>query len=145
MTFRETPLACPACGRVLIPQPGAPSRSWCEDCRGVLVPTAEIETVISDFRRKPFTLPAGTPGERSCPRCVAKLARFTLFGIELDRCVAHGVWFDSKELVRVLEASTGVDPRTIEDEQLPERNIVRRLLDYLFVDHRTWRRPREDE
>ena len=145
MTFRDAQLACPACARVLIPQPGGPSRLWCEDCRGLLVPTTEVEALISDFKHAPFTLPAGTPGERQCPRCVAKFVRFRLFGIELDRCAAHGVWFDRREFVHVLEASTGVDPRTIEDESPPERNLLRRVLDALFVDARPYKRPREDE
>ncbi len=144
MTFRDDTSACPRCQRALSPQPGGPTRLWCEHCRGVLVPTAEAEQLISELGRAPFSLPAGQPGDRQCPRCVAKLARFTLFGVELDRCIAHGVWFDAKEFVHVLEASTGVDPRTIEDEPERESTKLRRLLDLLFGDPPTYKRPKDD-
>lgn len=144
MTFRDAQLACPACARILLPQPGGPTRLWCEDCRGVLIPTAEVEALIADLEKAPCVLPAGEPGERQCPRCVARLARFTLYGTELDRCAAHGVWFDAKEFVHVLEAASGVDPRTIEDEAPPERTKLRRLLDALFAHRWNYKRPTGD-
>ena len=126
MTFRDDLAPCPRCQRALIPQPGGDgSRLWCEDCRGVLIPTADLEHILE------VTLPAGEPGERQCPRCAAKLATFTLFGVELDRCIAHGVWFDPKEYVRMLDVADGKDP-----DNPGEPNIVRRLLHVLYGDPR---------
>lgn len=139
--FRDEQFVCPSCNHALIPQPGGPTRLWCEACRGVLIPTDEVEALLAESMKAPFTLPAGTPGERQCPRCPMKLARFTLFGKDLDRCEGHGVWFDVKEFLFVLEASTGVDPNTIEDER-HEPNVLRRLLDKLFGDPRAVKRPK---
>lgn len=115
MTFRDGRPRCPSCTdeHALVPQ--LATRLGCEHCKGVLVPTAEIEDQLSQLRIEPFTLPAGTAGDRTCPCCTTKLARLDLFGVEVDRCEAHGVWFDGKELTLVLEAASGVDPRTIED------------------------------
>lgn len=58
------------------------------------------------------------PGKRPCPRCAvpmttAKLSielegvRPTKPGPELDRCAAHGLWFDESELAEVLAPIAG--------------------------------------
>ncbi len=109
----------------------------------MLIPTAEIEDVIADFQHGPFRFPDGVPGDRQCPCCVATLARFELFGMPLDRCEVHGVWFDARELVHVLEAATGVEPRSITDADKPPSTGLRRLLDRLFSHRWDYKRPRD--
>lgn len=120
MTFRDETAACPRCQRTLIVQPGCSdgSRLWCEHCRGVLIPTGQLEQILD------LTLPTGEPGELPCPRCVAKLARCTLLSLEVDRCVAHGVWFDTGEYLRVLDTLGTAGPQ------------LRRLLVLLYGDPR---------
>ncbi len=59
------------------------------------------------------------PGKRPCPRCAAPMATARLSiqleedakptkpGPELDRCAAHGLWFDESELAAVLAPIAG--------------------------------------
>jgi Zn-finger nucleic acid-binding protein len=124
MTFRDQRPQCPVCpDRALVPQSelraglafGNATRLVCEQCRGVLVSAVEVEAMIADLQYESFTLPAGQPGTRTCPRCTATMTVLALFDIEVDRCEQHGVWFDGKELAMVLESASVVDPRTIAD------------------------------
>jgi Zn-finger nucleic acid-binding protein len=125
VTFRDERPRCPACPdeRALVPQSelraglafGNTTRLVCEQCRGVLVPASEVEAMIAELQLDTFTLPAGKPGTRTCPRCTATMSVLALFEIEVDRCEQHGVWFDGKELAMVLESASGVDPKTIAD------------------------------
>lgn len=121
MTYRDDRAWCPRCQRALVHQPGGgATRLWCEHCRAGLIPNDEVERLLE------LELPVGEPGDRQCPRCPAKLSRFTLFDTPLDRCIAHGVWFDPGEFPHVLDG--GVDPR--------DPTMVRRLLYLLYGDPR---------
>ena len=53
-----------------------------------------------DRRLVPATGPA-----RTCPRCATVMATYLLHGIPVDRCVEHGIWFDSGELIAALQAN----------------------------------------
>jgi Zn-finger nucleic acid-binding protein len=49
---------------------------------------------------------------RACPHCSAPMATVALDGVALDRCAAHGIWFDADELHKVLShAATFPAPR----------------------------------
>ena len=39
---------------------------------------------------------------RSCPQCSQGMVPVSVGSVALDRCVAHGIWFDSQELDAVL-------------------------------------------
>jgi hypothetical protein len=147
--FRDGRPRCPACTdeHALVPHAHHARRVACEHCHGELVPTAEVEDMISQLEVEPFTMPAGAPGERTCPCCTAKLARVELFGIAVDRCAEHGVWFDSRELTFVLESASGVDPRLIAQAPAGERGLFARLLSLFGSRHaHPWmpRRPPDD-
>ena len=53
------------------------------------------------------------PGKRACPRCTRAMTACHLdvrlggehpkLRPELDRCEAHGIWFDTDELVKIFE------------------------------------------
>jgi len=152
MTFRDQRPRCPSCAEdhaLVSSRDGSRgSHLVCEHCKGTLVPAAEVEDMLSSLLVEPFALPAGTAGERTCPCCAAKLARLDLFGIEVDRCDAHGVWFDGKELTLVLEAASGIDPKTIETAT-PAKRSAFGLIKSLFGSRHGLpgqpRRPADDD
>lgn len=39
---------------------------------------------------------------RACPECAQRMETVALFGIPVDRCHQHGMWFDDGELAAVL-------------------------------------------
>jgi Zn-finger nucleic acid-binding protein len=47
----------------------------------------------------------GVYGERYCPVCDEKMDEPLVFDVPIDRCEAHGMWFDKAELARVIERS----------------------------------------
>ena len=49
-----------------------------------------------------WLLPGPAADARECPRCPTKMASVALYGVALDRCPEHGIWFDGEELGRVL-------------------------------------------
>ena len=46
--------------------------------------------------------PQGTERVRTCPRCQTQMVKHLLYTIRIDRCEAHGIWFDQDEIQRVL-------------------------------------------
>ena len=80
----------------------------CSRCRGALVTEAEVARVLAELLRhdepKPlsFDKPIGSEPLRTCPRCLQAMTKHGLYGIQIDRCEAHGLWFDSEEMARVL-------------------------------------------
>ena len=148
MTFRDDQPRCPSCAdRALSPQPDHPTRLRCDGCKGMLVPTAELEDMIGQLVQEPWSLAdharaEGEPG-RTCPRCVAKMQPLRVFSIALDRCTEHGVWFDSQELAMVLEAASGVDPRLIEEgPQYAEMGTLAKLKAWFGSRHKSPQSPR---
>ncbi len=141
MTFRDGRPRCPSCAddHALAEQR---THLVCEHCQGTLVPAAEVEDMLSSLLVEPFALPAGTDGDRTCPCCTAKLARLELFGIAVDRCAAHGVWFDGRELTLVLEAASGIDPKTIETATPAKRGVLGVLKSLFGSRHGLPRQPR---
>jgi Zn-finger nucleic acid-binding protein len=49
--------------------------------------------------------PAGRASSRRCPTCAVALAEARLFGVAVEHCAAHGVWFDGGELERSLHGA----------------------------------------
>lgn len=84
------------------------SRSRWRGC-GVLVTEAALRSAIvegTDVAAETFELELEPP-ERfqapiKCPRCEELMAQHQLYTMQVDRCPAHGVWFDGPELAQVL-------------------------------------------
>jgi hypothetical protein len=101
MTYRLPAFACLVCDHVL---EDVGRRLVCRSCRSCLVTTAELETSMramwpEDGIERP--VPPIQPvagGTRRCPRCTDAMSRGLLVGLEVDRCAAHGVWFDREQL-----------------------------------------------
>jgi Zn-finger nucleic acid-binding protein len=93
---------CPSCNQALA-QAG---RTWkCGRCDGawvrdeVLVPMLEqsASTVV-----EPPWQPNVEEHVRACPECTKTMETVKLGTVALDRCAAHGVWFDAQELAALL-------------------------------------------
>jgi len=113
---------CPHCDRALDEQPNK-KQYTCGGCKGVLVEEqALIELVGTIVRTPPESLPFEPPKVAepfwTCPRCAAQMTKHVLFTIQVDRCEAHGVWFDGSELQRVLEQASLADREPIRPSQI---------------------------
>jgi len=110
--YRDQDLVCPACHatlRVFC------RRLCCDACDGILLELADLTTSISELTGLDPGI--GFLGERLgarvCPHCTRTMSvcrlDVTLMNQRptlrpaLDRCVAHGVWFDATELAKVFE------------------------------------------
>ena len=108
MVYREGGLVCPACNAPLSRVQG----QWnldvdcCVDCKGVWV---SEETLAELYRQMwngyhPHWLPRLThESPRACPRCNRLMKPSLIEIVEIERCPAHGIWFDSGELQQALE------------------------------------------
>ncbi len=41
-------------------------------------------------------------GSLSCPRCTTRMTVIAFGGVQLDRCAAHGLWFERGDLEKAL-------------------------------------------
>ncbi len=92
----------------------------------MLVTEPDLTSAITEHSDMPPTLgfiepvPPQRESARRCPRCdramIACRLEATFEGervvvaVELDRCAAHGMWFDANELAAALEATARVEP-----------------------------------
>jgi len=110
--YRPHPVTCPACNATLRDYRG---RLACDSCEGILMPLDELAAGIADLvglePRIEFVHEA--PGKRACPHCQQAMTTCHIQIMldedlakpppTLDRCSAHGLWFDGKELSAVFE------------------------------------------
>ena len=100
--FRGHPLGCPVCAGTSLAFEGY--RWNCASCAGTFAEDAALVELISDIQHAAWAVPpaTGTPGERPCPVCKDAMLVEKFEGVTVDRCVAHGIWFDAKELEAAL-------------------------------------------
>jgi hypothetical protein len=75
----------------------------------VFVENAAFEAMVVEMCHKPWTLapPSGAVGTRACPACTKPMLVERLGDVaEIDRCVAHGIWFDETELGEALATTS---------------------------------------
>ena len=112
MVLRDEIADCPRCQRGL---EVAGDRLVCAGCRGQLVTEAELQHLVAGMLtklhadlREPQPLPFADAERRpqdpdvTCPRCTTVMTRHLLYTLPVDRCSAHGVWFDGTELESAL-------------------------------------------
>ena len=114
--YRDRQLACPACEK---PLREYQQRLVCDACNGIMVSVADLAAAIEDLTSVVPELGWDhvQPGKRACPACRATMTACKIVILlegetihpkpELDRCDAHGVWFDHAELAKVLEKVAG--------------------------------------
>ncbi len=73
----------------------------CSGCEGTWLDEAAIVARIAR------DLDIGHPGrsDLGCPVCQARLTGYLLFEVPIDRCAAHGLWFEKAELDEVIKRS----------------------------------------
>jgi len=105
--YRDQRLPCPACTTTELAFYG--DRYACKQCSGTFVQNAAFEAMAMDVAKDLFQLPpvAGEPGPRACPVCSQPMAVDKLEQVDIDRCAAHGIWFDANELTVALERASG--------------------------------------
>lgn len=101
--FRGHDLTCPRCAGAKLEFEGM--RWSCATCSGAFVEDAALAAMVSDVTNAEWKLPAasGKPGERRCPVCATAMIQQDLEATPIDRCAAHGVWFDDDELQATLQ------------------------------------------
>jgi len=114
--FRTAPLACPRCRTTHL---GSGALRRCEGCRGAWVPDDALHERISEMQASLPRLDWRVVPTRlalPCPHCRHAMEALALFGVPVDRCRSHGVWFDGGELAEVLrrsaEARADAPPRS---------------------------------
>jgi len=105
--YGDQRLACPACMTSELKFYG--DRYACVQCSGTFVQNAAFEAMAMDIAKQYFELPppAGEPGPRACPVCSQAMLVDALDKVPIDRCAAHGIWFDANELTVALERTSG--------------------------------------
>jgi Zn-finger nucleic acid-binding protein len=114
--YRDPERACPACNATLRE---FRQRLCCDSCNGIMLAMADLASAIEQLTRLEPVIEflddpmRGAAGARMCPHCHAPMKTCRLdvqlqehrpkLKPELDRCDAHGVWFDNEELAKVLE------------------------------------------
>lgn len=111
--FRTATLPCPRCRTA--PLTGGELRH-CPNCQGSWIPEealhARFTTMTSEI--KPQIRWEVTPARLGlpCAACGHTMEALLLFDVPVDRCHAHGVWFDKDELAAVLHRSAQVRPQS---------------------------------
>jgi len=119
-------MRCPACSDAQLDRHGN-----CHTCGGIWLPSELV-------RERLASSPAFTGGgysERHCPMCDETMDEPLVFDIPIDRCAAHGMWFDKKELEQVI-ARSRIDGWKSAPEPRPEDS-----LKMLVAAMHVWKKP----
>jgi len=93
-------MRCPACTDAILGKEGN-----CRRCGGVWL----SEELVEERAKRPLEMTGGRYSERRCPACDEKMDEPLLYGVPIDHCAAHGMWFDKAELEDVLRRSAGAE------------------------------------
>ena len=96
-------MRCPACSDADLDKHGN-----CRACGGVWLE----EELVRDRVARSLAFTGGGYSERHCPRCDEKMDEPLIFDVPIDRCAAHGMWFDKAELDEVITRSKVVGWRS---------------------------------
>jgi Zn-finger nucleic acid-binding protein len=130
MTYRDDPPTCPACQTALVAKG---TRFGCTTCDGLFVRAKEVEEMLRQMSPSdPRTIdqwmtPGGSDAPRPCPRCKSQMRVGVLDGVTIDLCPDHGIWFDARELTRVLD-----NEQARREPQRPSTSGIWRQLDTMW-------------
>lgn len=105
--YAHRALPCPVCRDDALAFRG--DRWSCARCDGTFVANAALAALVAEILDTPWEVPetTGLASTRSCPVCMDLMRIELLEGVEIDRCEAHGSWFDPAELGATLERAAG--------------------------------------
>jgi len=104
--YRDGVDQCPRCGTGLL---DARAARGCETCGGLWIGVGDVQEMMQKMR-VPLE-PMQVPFERvvreqlPCPACRTPMETHDLYGVPIDLCPKHGIWFDAQELAAVLFAA----------------------------------------
>jgi uncharacterized protein len=83
---------------------------YCGQCEGIWLDSGELEALSAREERSDSLLATLRPGvskesKRRCPICMKGMKKIFIGNaapVLIDQCPAHGMWFDSGELRKVL-------------------------------------------
>ncbi|HPW68800.1 MAG: zf-TFIIB domain-containing protein [Deltaproteobacteria bacterium] len=106
---------------------------YCSGCGGIWLDSGELKVLLDreggDILPKVPGCAQGKEKKRTCPICLRGMKK-VLMGrnrILLDECPGHGLWFDSGELIRILEEACAKGRAQERTDSLVQ------LLDEVFV------------
>ena len=113
-------VTCPACKT---PLAALGDRYGCESCGGLFVETKALAQMIEEMTAQPWlpTAPSEAMSARVCPACAIAMTSEAIDDVALDRCTAHGYWFDAGELEATLQTAAA-----------PDESLGKRALRWLF-------------
>jgi Zn-finger nucleic acid-binding protein len=78
----------------------------CTQCNGIWLHPGSLNEMVAQMQIPPenidLTLTAAERDKLACPTCRDPMDTRTLYGVEIDLCAKHGIWFDARELALVL-------------------------------------------
>ena len=106
-------MRCPAC-----PDEQLNKHGGCRVCGGIWLD----EELVRERLSRPPIFTGGGYSERHCPQCDETMDEPLLFDVPIDRCPAHGMWFDKAELDQVIAraniAGWKSDPKPAPEDSL---------------------------
>lgn len=104
------PLRCPVCPTEKL---SAGALHHCTLCEGIWIDESTLSERVAGMRSdrpRHIEWEPMTSSERPCAACSEPMDALALYGVPVDRCVNHGVWFDRDELATVLERANAAPP-----------------------------------
>lgn len=85
-------------------------------CGGAWLAEPKLVDMAQDMKGSLVVLP-WSPRDRehrACPVCTKDMLAVSLLEVDLDRCPAHGIWFDANELAAVLQRANELPDAILE-------------------------------
>jgi Zn-finger nucleic acid-binding protein len=108
VTYRDQREQCPRCGTDLI---DAAIAGTCTQCNGIWLGAGSLHEMINQMQIPPAPVELQlVPHDReqlACPSCKTPMDTRRLYGVDIDLCTKHGIWFDARELAVILVRAAG--------------------------------------
>ncbi|MBL0219963.1 MAG: zf-TFIIB domain-containing protein [Myxococcales bacterium] len=103
MIYRDEREQCPRCSTELI---DARAARGCSTCGGLWIGVGDVQEMVQQMqtpqRPMELTFEIDQRTALACPSCKDPMRTLNLYGVPIDSCVKHGIWFDAKEFATVL-------------------------------------------